>query len=459
MMSSGSSENRSKKYELDMCSGPLIPKLLIFSIPLVLSGILQLLFNAADMIVVGNYSTEKHALAAIGATSALVNFFVNISIGISIGSNVVVARYFGAKKDKEVHEAVHTSILIGLVLGIITALVAILTAKPILILMDTPAEDNVLTMAVLYVRIYFAGLPVMMLYNFGSAILRAIGDTKRPLIYLTISGVLNILLNLLFVIVLGMDVDGVALATVISQALSAYLVLRCLAKSTGSYRLNLKELKFHPWIFKKILQIGLPAGVQGMIFSFSNILIQSSVNYFGPVAMSGNTACSSIEAFVYTAMNCIYQTALSFTSQNYGGGKYGRINKILISCLVIVSVVGLGLGNLVYLFGRELLGLYTPDPDIIAYGLERMKIICTVYFTCGIMDVLVGVIRGLGYGILPMVVSLIGACGLRIVWIYTVFQHYHTLEMLYISYPVTWVITSIVHVICFVIIRRRLPAS
>ncbi len=459
-MSTGiSTENeKSKKYELDMCNGPLTPKILLFAVPLVLSGILQLLFNATDMIVIGNYA-EDNALAAIGATSALVNFFVNISIGISIGSNVIVARYFGAGKDKEVHDAVHTSIMICTILGIATAILASFAAKPILVLMKTPEKDNVLSMAVLYIRIYFAGLPVMMLYNFGSAILRAIGDTRRPLIYLSISGVINIFLNLYFVIELHMSVAGVALATVISQAFSAFLVLRCLVKSTGCYRLILKDLKINPRILKKILQVGLPAGMQGMIFSFSNLLIQSSVNFFGPVAMSGNTACANIEGFVYSAMNAIYQTSLSFTSQNYGGGRYERINRILISCLIIVTVVGLGLGNLAYLFGTELLGLYEPDPETIAYGLIRMRIICTVYFTCGVMEIFVGVIRGLGYGVLPMIVSLIGACGLRIVWIYTVFRQYHTLEMLYISYPVTWVITTLAHLICFIIIRKRLPKS
>ena len=447
---------KNKKYELDMCNGALTPKILIFAIPLILSGILQLLFNAADMIVIGNYA-DSNALAAIGATSALVNFFVNISIGISIGSNVVVARYFGAKKEKEIHDAVHTSVTIGLILGIVTAVIAILAARPILTLMGTPEEGNVLSMSTLYIQIYFAGLPVVMLYNFGSAILRAIGDTKRPLIYLTISGVINVLLNLYFVIVLQMSVGGVALATIISQAFSALLVSRCLMKRTGSYRLIIQAFKINPHILKKILQIGLPAGLQGMIFSLSNLVIQSSVNFFGPIAIAGNTACGNIEGFVYSSMNAIYQTALSFTSQNYGGGTYERIKKILFSCLVIVAIVGLTIGNGIYFFGAKLLGLYNSDPEVIAYGLERMRIICTIYFTCGIMEVFVGVIRGMGYGFMPMIVSLIGACGLRIVWIYTVFQKYHTLTVLYLSYPVTWVITTLAHAVCLFIVYRRLP--
>jgi len=441
-------------YEMDMCAGALLPKLLLFAIPLMLSGILQLLFNAADMVVIGQYSTTN-ALAAIGATSSLINFYVNIIMGISVGSNVIVARYYGGQKKEEVHDAVHTSILICLILGFVVGILAILTARSILAFMDTP--EDVMDLALLYIRIYFAGLPGIMLYNFGSAILRAIGDTKRPLFFLVISGIINVVLNLFFVIKLHMSVDGVALATIISQTFAALMVLRCLMKCDGSYQLRLGDLRINRRILFKILQIGLPAGIQGMIFSVSNLLIQSSVNFFGPIAMAGNTTCSNIENFVYTSMNSVYQTALSFTSQNIGGGKYSRINKIMVSCLMIVTMIGLIMGNLINVFGTELLGLYTLKTDVIAFGLKRMQIICTTYFLCGLMDVLVGVIRGLGYGILPMIVSLIGACGLRILWIFTIFQDYHKLEVLYCSYPVTWLITALAHLICFLIIRRKYP--
>jgi len=450
-----------KSHEIDMCTDPLFPKLLRFSVPLMLSGILQLLFNAADMVVIGRFADSERmaelGLAAIGATSSLINFFVNVIIGVSVGSNVIVARYYGAKKDRNVHDAVHTSILLCLYFGIAVGLLAIFLCRPILIRMKTP--ENVLSLATLYIRIYFAGLPVMMLYNFGSAILRAVGDTSRPLFYLTLAGVVNIGLNLIFVVVFHMNVEGVALATVLSQALSAFLVLRCLARADASYRLCLRDLKIDPRLMGKIMRIGLPAGLQGSIFSISNILIQSSVNFFGETAMAGNTACMSLEGFVYNSMNSVYQANISFTSQNLGGGKYSRLNRILISCLILVTTVGLIMGNSFYFFGRELLGLYTTKGTVIEYGLLRMQVIMTTYCLCGIMDVLCGELRGLGYGILPMIVSLLGACGFRIVWIFTYFRTHHTLQTLYASYPISWGVTALVHFICFLIVRRRFPKT
>ncbi len=451
-----------KKYEIDMNTGALFPKLLLFSVPLMLSGVFQLLFNAADMIVIGKYASTD-ALAAIGGTSSLINFFVNVAIGISIGSNVIVAHYFGASRKKEIHDAVHTSIMLALIFGTVIGIIAEFACPEILALMKTGKDDPaVLEYATLYVRIYFAGLPIMMIYNFGSAILRAVGDTKRPLYYLTAAGFINVILNLFFVCKLKMSVDGVALATVISQGISAALVIRCLMKTEGAYKLIFKDLRLNRHIAAKILKVGLPAGVQGMIFSLSNILIQSSVNDFGKIAMAGNTASMSLEGFVYTAMNSFYQTAISFTGQNLGGGKYSRINKIMIRCVLLVFIVGFVMGNLFYLAGRPLLSLYV-DKDspareaMIDIGLRRMKIIMTTYFTCGMMDVMCGMIRGLGYGIMPMMVSLIGACGFRIIWIFTFFRHFHSLENLYISYPISWVITGLVHFICFVYVRSKLP--
>ena len=442
--------NMKSKYEIDMTNGSLFPKIILFSLPLILSGILQLAFNAADLIVVGQYSSDASALAAIGDTSSLINFFINVIVGVSVGSNVVVARYIGAGKDKDVHDAVHTSIAVCLLLGVIVGILGIIFSRPILAAMDTP--DNVIDLSVLYINIYFIGLPTSMVYNFGSAILRSAGDTKRPLIYLTISGVVNVLLNLLFVIGLGMTVEGVALATIISQALSAVLVARCLMKTDASYKLILKDLRINFGILKKILQIGLPAGVQGMIFSLSNILIQSSVNFFGDTAMAGNTACQSLEGFVYTSMNAVYQTTLSFTSQNYGAGKLKRIKKILLECIILVTIVGLVLGNGVYIFGHFFLSLYRSEEDVIAMGMVRLSVICTLYCTCGLMEVFCGVLRGLGYGIMPMIVSLIGACGFRIFWIYTIFQQHHTLRVLYWSYPISWILTITAHAICLLIV-------
>lgn len=441
-----------KSYEMDMCNGPIFGKLLVFALPLMLSGILQLLFNAADIVVVGKFS-GSHALAAVGSTGALINLFVNVFIGFSIGTNVLVAQYFGGRDEKNVHETVHTSILLGIVGGFILIVAGMVFAKPMLEWMDTP--EDVLSHAVLYMRIYFIGMPAMLVYNFGAAILRAIGDTRRPLYYLLSAGMINVILNLFFVIVLDMGVAGVATATVISQIVSAILIVRCLMHSDGIYRLDLHELKIYKRKMVHIAKIGLPAGVQGAVFSLSNVLIQSSVNSFGSIAMAGNTAAGNIEGFVYTSMNAVYQTALSFTSQNVGGERQDRIPKIVFQCLAIVTVVGAVLGNLAYQCGPFLLNIYSSDPEVIQYGMSRMQIICQWYFLCGIMDVAVGILRGMGYSVMPMLVSLAGACGLRVLWIFTVFVWKHSLFVLYLSYPITWTITLAVHFICFFVIWKR----
>ena len=443
-----------KTYEMDMCNGPVLKKILIFSIPLMLSGVLQLLFNAADIIVVGRFAGSQ-SLAAVGSTTALINLLINIFIGLSVGANVVVARAYGGRRDKDVSEAVHTAIAVSIVSGVILIVMGFVFSKLMLELMGTP--DDVIDKAVLYMRIYFAGMPVVMLYNFGSAILRAVGDTRRPLYFLTIAGVVNIVLNLFFVIVMHMDVAGVALATVISQCISSGLVLRCLAKSEGGLKLELSKIKIHRKKMFQIFKIGLPAGMQGAIFSVSNVLIQSSVNSFGSIAMAGNAASANIEGFVYNAMNAVYQTNLSFTSQNIGGKKYTRVNKILFTCLGTVTAVGMILGFGAYAIGEELLRIYSTDPEVIRYGMLRMSIIATTYFTCGWMDTLVGSLRGIGYSVLPMIVSLTGACGLRILWIFTIFAQQKTLTSLYISLPGWWVITARVHMLCYFLIKRKMP--
>lgn len=443
-----------KTYEMDMCNGPVLKKILIFSIPLMLSGVLQLLFNAADIIVVGRFAGSQ-SLAAVGSTTALINLLINIFIGLSVGANVVVARAYGGRRDKDVSEAVHTAIAVSIVSGVILIVMGFVFSKLMLELMGTP--DDVIDKAVLYMRIYFAGMPVVMLYNFGSAILRAVGDTRRPLYFLSIAGAVNIVLNLFFVIVMNLDVAGVALATVISQCISSGLVLRCLAKSEGGLKLELSKLKIHRKKMLQIFKIGLPAGMQGAIFSVSNVLIQSSVNSFGSIAMAGNAASANIEGFVYNAMNAVYQTNLSFTSQNIGGKKYTRVNRILFACLGTVTVVGMILGFGAYAIGDELLLIYSTDPEVIRFGMLRMSIIATTYFTCGWMDTMVGSLRGMGYSVLPMIVSLTGACGLRILWIFTIFAQQRTLTSLYISYPVSWVITAGVHMLCYFLIKRKLP--
>lgn len=447
---------KKKSYEMDMCNGPIMGKLLFFALPLMLSGILQLLFNAADIVVVGQYAGSD-SLAAVGSTGSLVNLLTNVFIGLSVGTNVMVARYYGAGKKKDVAETVHTAVLTSVISGVILIAVGLLLAEPLLILMGSP--ENVLDKSALYLRIYFLGMPAAMLYNFGSAILRAMGDTRRPLYFLTIAGVVNVALNLIFVIALNMDVAGVAAATAISQCISALLILRCLMKEEGPCHLELKQLVIHRDKLSGIVKIGLPAGMQGAVFSLSNVLIQSSINSFGSVAMAGNTAAGNIEGFIYTAMNSFYQTSISFTSQNYGAKKYERINRILFGCLFYVTVVGVAAGNLAYFFGGKLLRIYSPDPEVIQFGLLRMGVICTSYFLCGIMDTMVGSIRGLGYAIMPMLVSLLGACGLRIVWIFTIFAAHRSLETLYISYPISWLVTAAAHILCFLVVRRKLAKN
>ncbi len=444
---------QTKKYEIDMCHGPLLGKILVFYIPLMLSGILQLLFNAADIIVVGQFAGNE-SLAAVGSTGALINLIINLFIGLSVGANVLVARYYGANQQTELKEMVQTAIATSVISGILLVFVGFFVAKPALTLMGTP--DDVVGQSVLYMRIYFAGMPFMMAYNFGAAVLRAVGDTKRPLYYLLIAGIANVILNLIFVICFSMHVAGVATATVISQAISAVLVIRCLLKTDSVYKLELKGIKISMDKFGKMFKIGLPAGVQGALFSISNVLIQSSVNSFGSVAMAGNTAGSNIEGFVYTSMNAFYQSAISFCGQNYGAKEYKRVGKALFICEVLVILVGLLLGNGAYLAGGTLLKLYSSDPEVISYGILRMRYISVIYFLCGMMDVMVGGLRGIGYSIMPMLVSLTGACLFRIVWIYTIFQEVRTLPCLYISYPISWILTFSVHLICFLIVYKKL---
>lgn len=439
-------------YRMDMTEGPLTTKIIKFTIPVMLSGILQLLFNTADVIVVGRF-TGKTALAAVGSTGSLINLLVSLFIGLSIGTNVLVARYQGAKDDKSVSETVHTSIALGIVGGLILLIVGVVATRPLLEMMATP--EDVIDQSTLYMRILFFGMPLNLILNFGAAILRAIGDTKRPLYYLTIAGVINVILNILLVTVFSLGVAGVAIATVISEGVSCVLILLCLKHETGAIRLYFNRIKINPSKCVDIMKIGLPAGLQGCIFSISNVLIQSSVNSFGSTVMAGNTAASNIEGFVYVSMNSLHQTCISFTSQNFGAGKFKRIKKVLINCLIIVAITGLVLGNSAYFFGKFLLSAYNNEAEVISYGLIRLSIISTMYFLCGLMDVMVGAMRGIGYSILPMIVSLVGACGLRIVWIYTVFVKFRTLDILFISYPVTWTITFLSHLVCYYIVTRK----
>jgi putative MATE family efflux protein len=442
-----------KSHEIDMCNGPIFSKIIVFAIPVMLSGILQLLFNAADVVVVGRFAGSE-SLAAVGSTTALINLLLNLFIGFSIGANVLVAQFYGAQKYKDLEETVQTSMMIGVIGGWLLLMVGETLSKPILTLMGTP--ENVLPLSVIYMKFYFMGIPATVIYNFGSAILRAVGDTKRPLYFLIVAGVINVCLNLFFVIKLGMGVAGVGLATAISQYVSATLIIHCLKHTDGPYRVQMNRLRLVSSKVSAIVKIGLPAGLQGAIFSISNVLIQSSVNSFGSVAMAGNTAAQNVEGFVYTSMNAIYQTALSFSSQNFGARKYRRMTKILLYCIGLVTVIGLVLGIGAYMNATTLLHIYSSDPEVIHYGVLRMRYIMVTYFLCGLMDTMVGGIRGIGYSVLPMVVSLTGACAFRVIWIFTVFALNRSLETLYISYPVSWAITAMAHIICYILIRRKM---
>ena len=446
--------SKTKQYEMDMCSGPILRKMLMFALPLMLSSILQLLFNAADIVVVGKFAGDN-SLAAVGSNTALINLLTNLFIGLSIGANVVAARHYGAKAWDDLRRTVHTAMLLSMLSGALLLVLGVIGAEQMLIWMQTPEE--VLPLATVYLRIYFLGMISTMVYNFGSALLRAVGDTKRPLYFLLCAGIINVILNLLFVIGFQMDVMGVAIATVISETVSALLVLRCLVKEKGGIHLELRAMRIDRKKMLQILGIGLPAGFQGVVFALSNVVIQSSVNIFGNIVVAGNSAAANLEGFVYMAMNAFYQTTLSFVSQNYGAGEQKRINRIVLLGEACVIVTGTLLGNMVVFFGNDLLQIYSNNPEVIAAGMVRLHYISMIYALCGIMDVMVGALRGIGYSIMPMIVSIVGVCVLRLIWLATVFQipEFHKIETVYLSYPVTWILTSLVYIVFFVWIRIR----
>ena len=443
---------KKSKYEIDMCNGTIMDKLISFSLPLMLSSILQLMFNAVDIIVVGRFSGSQ-ALAAVGSTTALISTFINLFIGISLGTNVLAARYYATGREREMSETVHTSIMLALISGIGMAVVGVLFAHGALELMGTP--EDVIRLSTIYMRIYFLGMPFFMLYNYGAAILRAVGDTKRPLIFLIISGCTNAALNLLLVIVFRLGVAGVAIGTVVSQLLSCILVLRCLCLSEGSYQLNLSRLAIKSEYLKPIFQVGIPAGIQSVVINFSNALLQSSVNSFGSIAMAGYTAANNVLGFLYASVNAVTQACMSFTSQNYGAGKYKRMDRVLLDCLILsVGIAGV-LGGGAYLFGEQLMRVYTQDASVIASGLEILAITTVPYFLCGIMDLFPGALRGMGYSAVPMVLSVIGTVGVRILWIYVLFPQHRSLYFLFVSYPASWLLTILMQVVCFYFVRKK----
>ena len=437
----------------DLTDGPLLGRIIAYTIPLMLTGILQLLYNAADSVVVGKFVSAQ-ALAAVGSTGALINLTINLFLGMSVGVSIMIAQQIGARQYQDVSETVHTAVLLSLVGGAVLAVVGFVAARPLLEIMGSP--EDVIDLAELYIRIIFVGMPVQMLYNFCAAVLRAVGDTKRPLYCLAAAGVINVVLNLVFVIGFSMSVAGVALATIISQTVSALLVTGMLVREEGALRLDLRRLAFHAGTLKQILLIGLPAGLQSTVFSLSNVVIQSSINSFGSMVVAGNSASSNLEGFVYTAMNAFAQAAVTFTSQNIGARKYHNLDRVIRNCLLCVVVTGLVLGGGAALAGHQLLRFYSSDTAVIATGAERLRLICGFYLLCGIMDVLASSLRGLGYSVLPMVVSLVGVCVLRLVWIATIFQLNRTPFMLYISYPISWALTALVHLACLLVVRRHL---
>lgn len=442
------------KYSMDMCSGSVFKKMLKFALPLMLSGILQLLFNAADIIVVGNFAGDE-SLAAVGATTTLINLTTNLFIGLSVGVNVLTANYYGAKQDKEVSITVHTAMAISVLSGIFLTVFGIIFAPQILMLMKVP--DDVINLSVIYLRTYFSGMTAVMIYNFGSAILRAVGDTQRSLYFLIVAGIINVALNLFFVIVFHWGVFGVGLATVISQVVSAALVVICLIKEKSSIKLHISKLRIDKSKLLRIIQIGLPAGLQGMLFSISNLLIQSSVNSFGKIVIAGNSASANIEGFAFTAMNAFHQSAVSFTSQNKGAGRYDRVSKILTTALGYVFVTAMIFCVIYNVFSHQLIDLYTTSDDVVSAGVARLTIIATSYFLAGMMDVVVGTLRGLGYSVVPMIVSVFGICIFRVIWIFTVFSQeaYHTIETIYYSYPISWIMTFSIQLLCFLYIKKK----
>lgn len=444
------------KYEIDMCNGTIMDKLISFSVPLMLSGILQLMFNAVDIIVVGRFAGSE-SLAAVGSTTALINMFVNLFIGVSLGANVLAARFYASGKHKEMSETVHTAITFAAISGVAMALIGVLMAKPALELMGTP--DDVINLSTLYMRIYFLGMPFFMLYNYGAAVLRAVGDTKRPLMFLIAAGIINACLNMVLVIVFNLGVAGVAIATIFSQFISCVLVLRCLNKTDASYQLRFSKLRIKGYYLKQIFQVGIPAGIQSTVINFSNALLQSSVNSFGSTAMAGYTAANNILGFLYASINSVTQACMSFTSQNYGVRKFRRMDKVLIDCAILSVGASLVFGCSAYIFGDKVLIIYTNSEDVIKCGVEILSITTVPYFLCGIMDLFPGALRGMGYSLVPMILSVIGTVGMRIFWIFVIFPSHRTLYDLFISYPASWTATIIMQVICFLVVRQKVHSQ
>lgn len=443
-----------KAKSVDMCNGPLAGKIIMFTIPVILSGVLQLLFNAMDMVVVGRFAGST-SLAAVGSTGSLTSLLVNFFMGFSVSSGIVISHAIGAKKLRDIHEIVHTSVVVSIISGVLVGVIGFVFSPLILKAMDSPGD--IIGKSTIYLRIIFMGMPANMLYNFGASMLRATGETKKPLYYLSFAGIVNIVLNLIFVIIFKMDVAGVALATITSHIISAVLVTRELIRGNEYFKLQLNEIKIYKDKLMKIITIGLPSGLQSSLFAVSNVLIQSSINTFGSVAVAGNSAGASIESFVYIVMNSFYHASITFTGQNMGAKKYNRITRVILISMGFCAGLGFLLGQISFILGRQFLGIYIPNNLVaIEFGLKRLAIVGKLYFLCGVMEVMTGALRGMGLSFISMIVSLFGACFLRVVWIYTVFKQIHTLKCLYISYPVSWALVIAIDVMIYVVFQKKL---
>ena len=444
----------STKKGMDMTTGRLFPNLLAFAIPLVLSGVLQLLFNAVDLVVIGNFSqTRVISLAAVSSNNSLINLFVNVAIGVSLGVNVVMAQAIGEGNSEKAERTVHTSMLLALAIGLVVMAVGTIGARQFLVWMQ--ANPEVIDKAHTYLFIYFFGAPANVIYNFGAALLRAKGDTRRPLLYLTVAGVINVVLNIILVVAANMDVAGVAVATIVSQYISAALVLLALLREKGELKLNLKKLRFHKEELKRIIRIGLPSGILSSFFSIANIIIQSAINTFSAAVIAGNATGISIEAFVYTSMNAVAGTASTFSGQNYGAGKYKRIRHVMWECCLIEAIVGILLGGLFMLLRHQLAGIYTSEEEVIRVAGERMMVILPFYFVCGVVEVLVGCMRGMNYSVMPTAASFLSVCVYRIVWVFVYFRAFREPRSLWLSYPISWIINFAIDLVMILLVFRR----
>lgn len=442
---------------IDLCNGPLLGKIILFTVPIMLSSILQLLFNAVDMIVVGRFCGSS-SLAAVGSTGSLTNLIINLFLGLSVGAGIMISQAVGAGQKKEIDRVLHTAVLSSIIIGVFLAIIGIVLCRPLLKLMSTP--QDVIDKATIYMRIIFLGMPFSILYNFTSSMLRSTGDSTRPLIYLVISGLANLIMNIMLVTLVKLDVAGVAIATTISQGIATLLILTRLAKGTEHLKLKRHKLHISKPHLVKLMKIGIPAGIQGTMFNLSNTIIQASVNSFGTATIAGNSAAGSIDGFLYMSMNSFYQSAITAVGQNYGAQNRTRIIKTTVICLFCAGVLGLALGLISKEFAAPILSIYCPgDTKAVAVGEIRLGIMGSLYFFCGFMEVLVGAIRGMGHSLTTMIVSIFGVCGIRIAWIYTVFIKHHTLECLYISYPISWFAVAVIDAFMLIYYLKKMKLN